>query len=425
MNKKYKFNNYNPHEGQREFHKACRNLDNKTIIVLSSIRSGKTLSLIYEIIRDSWNSHMPVGVGNLVVAPTMRMLDELLETPIVNTLRECGLLLSHSITGHKAVLKNGNVIFFRGAENYDTIRGLNILNAYVDEACMIAKEALDVIKGRLLLMNGKLVLSTTPRGYSNHIYREFYSPDANKQFTEIKYKLTDNPVITQESIDRLLKDYDPLLARQELYAEWVPLTDTVVFYSFSDSNILPADTQIAINRDYQIHVGLDYNIGINAYVVMQKIDDCIYVLDESVGTTNTVETGNKIIRDYGAQHLWVIDDASGNTRQQGSGQTNRQILRQCGIQNIASNTSNPRRAERFANSNAWLKNALGQNRVFIHPRCKKLIEELRTYSYKKGSEETDDRGGTIGHITDAFSYCIWHLSGGRTPSIKPKTKLFN
>jgi len=407
---------YKPHKNQLKFHQACADKANKTIIIISSIRSGKSLSLINEIIKDSWNASMPSDTGNLVCAPYYRQTEEILEQPIVEKLQRCGLLQEHNYSKHRTILKNGNKIYFRSLDNYDSIRGLNVWNAYVDEGAMVSREAIDVVRGRLLTHNGKLVIASTPKGFNNYLYEDYFAPNSTKSFTRIKYNLRDNPLITEEAIFELRSNYDEKTAQQELDGEFVALTENAVYYAFSDNNIkpLPQPDRYA----YKLYVGVDYNIGINAYVVCQKINNIIYVYDEGYGSATTSDLGRDIVSKYDPINLIVIDDTSGNSRQQADGVTNRQVLQQCGIRNISSNTSNPKREARFANTNAWLKNALGKNRLFIDPKCKKLIAELREYTYKKNSVETDDRYGKVGHLTDALGYVVYQLSGGSIPPEK-------
>jgi len=134
------------------------------------------------------------------------------------------------------------------------------------------------------------------------------------------------------------------------------------------------------------------------------------------GAKTTIDLANEIVTRHDTINLWVIDDASGNSRQQADAVTNRQILKRAGIRNIDERKSNPPVEQRFANTNAWLRNARGECRIFIDPKCKNLINELRTYSYKKSTGEPDDRGNTVGHITSAFSYAVYGITGGLIPS---------
>ncbi len=407
---------YFPHRNQILFHKACEDESNKTIIIISSIRSGKSLSLINEIIRDSWNAPMPSDTGNLVCAPYYRQMEEILEQHIVAKCQACGILQEHNYSKHRTILKNGNKIYFRSLENYDSVRGLNVWNAYVDEGAMVSKEAIDVVRGRLLTHNGRLIIASTPKGFNNYLYEDYFAPTSTKLFKHIQYNLRDNPIITEEAIEALRANYDEKMASQELDGIFLSLDEDAVYHAFTNANIKPLPEPDRFN--HRLYIGIDYNIGINAWVAVQKINNIIYVYDEGYGAKTTTDLGREITSKYDSIQLWVIDDASGNTRQQADGVTNRQILKQCGIRNIAEKKSNPHVDQRFANTNAWLKNSRGECRIFIDPKCKKLISELREYSFKKNSGDTDDRYGAMGHITDAFSYAVYELTGGTIPPQK-------
>ncbi len=66
---------------------------------------------------------------------------------------------------------------------------------------------------------------------------------------------------------------------------------------------------------------------------------------------------------------------------------------------------NPAPIDRFAACNAVFKNALGDVRCFIDPRCKHLVVDIKNRGYKKGTIESDDKGDG-GHASDAMGYPI-------------------
>ena len=68
---------YIPHPGQLELHRAI----DKEILVVSSIRAGKSYGIIYDAIVSAWNN--PTNWGILITAPTYRLVDSVLERPIV------------------------------------------------------------------------------------------------------------------------------------------------------------------------------------------------------------------------------------------------------------------------------------------------------------------------------------------------------
>jgi phage terminase large subunit len=381
----------------------------REVVVIAPIRSGKTRSLIHDICRQSWNNAS--GFGTLVCAPTYRDLYVLLEKPTLDKLTSYGLLAKdgHNWTLHETRLRNGNTIYWRSANEPDKLRGLNVSECYFDEMTLCDKEAVDIARGRLLLTNGQLKMVGTPKGTASWVYRDYFSPEASLGDTEIiRYEITDNPLITSEAIDRLKAKYDPLLFRQEVMAEWVNLTESRVYYSFAEANVRPCKKLAG----YPVYVGLDYNIGVNAYVVFQQPSSReLLVVAEGYGAKTTQDLAARILAEWGAQ-VTIIDDASGNTRQQGDGKTNRQLLAQAGLANITSYTRNPVRLNRYANTNAHFCNGLGNRRLFIDPSCKRLISELNTLCYKPGRDEPDTQGGVAGHISDALGYGVWWISGG-------------
>lgn len=409
---------YTPTRNARFMHESPA----KETLVIAPSRSGKTRSLIWDVVKETWNSSD--SFGTLVVAPTYRDLYVLVEKPTVDLLLSLGMLdkNGHNWSLHETTLRNGSTIYWRSAEDPERLTGMNVGRAYGDEFCLWKPEALEEIRVRLLLSNGPLKLYSTPRGTSNWGFLEFFHPDsAIKLPLEhgagswdvgktrlVRYDIRDNPHITQEAIDELASRLDPLTFRQNVFAEWVNLTEDRVYYAFDSANVRPCK----MLQGYPVYVGVDYNIGINAYVVFQQPSSReLYVIAEGYGAKTTQDLAARLLADWGNQ-ITIIDDASGNTRQQGDGKTNRQLLQQAGIHNITAYTKNPNRVNRYANTNAHFCNGLGNRRLFIDPACKRLIHELNSLCYKSGRDEPDTLGGVAGHISDALGYGVWWISGG-------------
>jgi len=384
---------------------------------------------------NAWNNPVGYKWAWLMAAPTYRMLEEIIERPMVSKFIEMGLMVEHNSnswedghnrTAKRSILKNGNIIYYRSMDDPDlALSGLDIAGIHADEGCLISEYGWDMLKGRLLLSNGPLTVGLTPKGMGNHVYRNYFGPDRkdHPHLEVFRYKQLDNPEITADAVARARADYDPLLAAQELDGEWVNLTQNAVYYSFTEANnVLPVDAKI--NPALPVYVLIDYNIGINAYLVVQRNPRTreIIVIDEGYGARTTRDLGNRIKQLYGTR-VFIIDDATGKNRQQSDGQTNRQTLQQCGLWNITSNESNPHRLDRYANVNAHCENGIGDHHLKISPRCKKLIEEMKALAFKPGTDRVETHDGTAGHITDALGYGTYYLSGGlaawsRKPTVK-------
>lgn len=408
----YYLSNYIPHPGQKKLHEATE----KEVLVVSSIRSGKSYAIIHDVIVSSWNNK--TGHGILVTAPTYRLLEAITERPIVNKLEQLGLLKEHSFTRHQTTLKNGNTIYFRSLDDPDeAIRGLNISKAYIDEASYASKYAINIVKGRLITTNGQLILICTPNGMNNHIYTDYIStkrPDVKY----IKFNLTDNPIISKEAITRLYASYDPLLAAQELEGKFINLTQHSVYHAFNPSATVGTYPE---TKGEQVYVGADFNLDINSWIALQRMpNNTLKVIYEGSGAKTTGDMGYQILKKFNDSVI-IIPDQSGGFRLAGTAQTHFQLLRQSGIKTIIEKRKNPEINKRLAVTNAALTNALGQHRVFIDRSCISLVKELSTLSYKKGTSIIDTRGEEVGHITSAFSYAVFHLmheSVGTTEVIK-------
>lgn len=397
----YLIEDYTPHKNQALLHR-CKA---KEILVISSIRAGKTYGIMYDAIKSAWNND--TGHGILVTAPSYRLLKAVLETPMVGLLKRYGLLSNYNGSDHEATLKNGNIIYFRSLEEPDTaVRGLNISKAYIDETSLCKKYAVDLVKGRLVTTNGTLVMITTPKGTDSWIYEDYIeNKEKHPDTAHITFNIFDNPIITEESVERYKESLDPLMFDQEILGLWVNLLTDRIYHCFSEENVkvIPRDPNLPI------YIGVDFNLGVNAWTVFQKrADNTIVMLDEGHGTTTTGDLGRQILERYGSGAI-VIPDATGSNKLQGDASTHFQLLRQAGVSNIVENRSNPKRTLRYANVNALLLNGKKQRRLFINPKCKKTLAEIRKLAYKKGS--TDFKPAFDPHFTDSVGYAMFYLTG--------------
>ena len=112
-----------------------------------------------------------------------------------------------------------------------------------------------------------------------------------------------------------------------------------------------------------------------------------------------------------------MGDASGNSRTTKSARTDYELIRRAFQQHpeyrleTRTNTSNPAVKDRVNTMNAMLCDASGERHVFIDPRCRELIKDLRQVRWKR-----DNAGNPLGdldksdakrtHTSDALSYCV-------------------
>jgi len=390
----------------------------KEILVLAPIRSGKTLSIVFEAATVAWNNEL--DGGTFIGAPTYGMLRPLLMRPILSILERAGLIAEKNLSNGEARLKSragfsdeSRWIFFRSLEVPDHYRGLTVGPAFVDEAAYCQRYSIDILRERQLTTDGPLYMATTPKGRQNWVYNDYFAPGAEHRddpyFKYVRYSIYNNPRITKKAVERLRMKFDKRLAAQEIDAEFIDLFEDLVYYAFHEVNV----GRYKFNPNIPVYVGLDYNVGINAWCAVQRIGPATWaVVDEGEGLLSTKEVGRDLLDRFGPE-VNVIDDASsGNARQQGDGRTNRQILAQVGIKHIASNTRNPLVQRRVTVVNACFEDGLGNNHLFIDENCVGTINELSTITYKEGTVKVDDQQRKRGHRTDALGYAVMWVTGG-------------
>ena len=101
------------------------------------------------------------------------------------------------------------------------------------------------------------------------------------------------------------------------------------------------------------------------------------------------------------------DPASKQRKTSAGGFTDISILKNAGF-NIRVRNNHPLIRDRINSVNAKLKNAKGDNSLFIDKKCKNVIKSLERQIYKEGTTIPDKDSG-YDHMNDALGYMIEYL----------------
>lgn len=390
--KKAILSDYQPHANAKLLH----NSRFEDVVIVASVRSGKTYALMHQVIVDAWNNPTPHPV--LIVAPTRQQLTDIIFRPLYYKLLDYGLidLKAWNKSENIIQLKNGKFIYGRSAEAYERIRGLTLWKIFIDEAALVPKECIDICKSRLLTTGGNLIIATTPRGTNNWVYKDYFDGEKKENIKYIRFNIRDNPTISDEAVEALRNQYDTLTAKQELDGEFVNLYESLVYREFNKD--IHIKNLSEITRD-NLWVGIDWNIGINAAIIGVKNGNKMYIIDEIYHSETVADLANRIVEKYGTD-IYVVTDAMNS-------QSNRILLKQAGLTNIYETKSNPRRIERYNKTNAFFMNANNQTHLWIDKNCVYLIKDLENLCFKKGTDIPDDMNNEFGHASDALSYMLW------------------
>lgn len=228
------------------------------------------------------------------------------------------------------------------------------------------------------------------------------------------YNWSSFSIRSKEELATLMAQMTEKDAEEQLGGVWVD-NEGQVFYAYSDRENVSEHCKY--NPDEKIGVGCDFNVTPMAWVIFHYQNGIFRIFDEIfMKETNTQKTLDELNRRYPVHKKgWVfIGDATGASRKTSAASTDyAQIANDLRFVNseLRFPRSNPAILDRFASTNAAMRNANGVRRVFIHPKCEKLRSDLLSRIYKPGTRELPNESGTdIGHITDALGYAIHKLS---------------
>ena len=148
-------------------------------------------------------------------------------------------------------------------------------------------------------------------------------------------------------------------------------------------------------------IGSDFNVSPTTSIVFQICNGVMYVCDEVwLDVGDTFKLCDALIK-KGVKGGKVFPDSTGKNRKT-SGKSDFDILKENGF--TVQYVHNPLQRDRVNNINRLFTH----DAIIVHPRCKKLINDLSKVQWKNGKlDEGADKKLT--HISDCLGYPAWQL----------------
>ena len=411
-------------------------------VVLAGRRGGKTLLGAVEMLRGAAERK-----GNYYyVAPTYRMAKEIAWDTYKSIIPERWIRKKNE-SNLRIDLINGSVIYLKGSEDPDALRGPALSGVNMDE-CAFQEEYTwnSVISPALSDRNGWALFTTTPspEGTAGWFYElilllknaELADPGLERldpqQWSLYEYTSVQGGNIPLDEIERARKTLAPEVFEREYEAKILSNTGLVVS-CFSMDNI---DSTIEDDERLPLYVGIDFNndpltailaniIKVNGRAVELRIFN-----ELSLKAATTWDLAEVLTREYGGD-CWEDEDAAtrrriitcpdptGKRKQtSGIGVSDHQILRKAGL-TVYAPEAPYNTADKIRAVNAALRTADGEVHTKIHPRCRELIKSFRTLGYAEGTRMPNKKLG-VDHAFDAFGYlCLgkFNLAKGESGTI--------
>jgi hypothetical protein len=369
-------------------------------VICAGRRFGKTHLAISTLLKAALDAP---GRVLWFVAPSYRQAQQI-AWRILKGLMPKGNALKWNETDLSVELKNGSIIALRGADNYDSLRGVGLDGLVLDEYADMQESAWsEVLRPALSDKRGWAMFIGSPKGF-NHFHalwtRAHVLDDTWQAF---QFTTLDGGRVPPDEIDAARVELDPRSFRQEYEASFESMTG-LVYQNF--------DRKVHIREDLKdnggpLLIGLDFNVTPCSAVVGVRAGDQLHVFDEiNLNNSNTQRMADEIKRRYPNRQINVYPDPSGKARKTsaGIGDTDFSILKAAGFRVIAPQSA-PRVTDRINEVNALFTNAKDEHRLFISKACPKLIHCLEGLTFREETMEPDKRLG-LDHALDALGYLV-------------------
>lgn len=329
-------------------------------------------------------------------------------------------------------LKNGSVIELRGADNPDNLRGVKLMGLVVDEIASIRNWKwlwMEVLRPTLTDYEAPALFISSPKGY-NHFYDLYEEGQKEGQYKSWRFTSYDNPTIKKSEIDLAKDQLPPDVFSQEYMANFVRFTGLVYKEFDPIKHVRVFDHDKNVKGEYLF--GLDFAVrGFTASSPLWiPTSGVIHILDNYKEESKPAKVHAAAIKEmlklYADFDKYTgYADPAGFMKNQQAGDMLWSLADEYieeGFPLVPANN------KVIAGIN-YMKQLFLQDKIIIHPRCTKLIDELETYSWKEQTEkqagvksEPEEVRKVNDHLVDQARYAIF----SKTPAPqeeKPKPNI--
>ena len=368
-------------------------------VVSAGRRFGKSFLSIWEMARAARHP----GKNIFYIAPSYRQAKQIIWDTLKHELGKRNWIKRVNESDLSVTLKNNSKISLRSADNPDSMRGVSLDMAILDEAAFMKKETwTEVIRPALSDKQGNALFITTPKG-RNWIYDLHTEAKIMDDWSAFQFTTIQGGNVLPEEVEAAKRELDEKTFRQEYEATFETYSG-LIYYNFDPlRNVKHSDMEITDRT--LIHAAIDFNVDPMSCALATVQDNHIHIFAEIIlSGSNTYELAEEINTRFPNNRIWAYPDASGQARKTNSNTSDHNILRQAGFV-LKVGRSNPPVVDRIAAVNSSLLSSTGDVKLTIAPKCKQVIKGLNNQVYKEGTRIPDKDSG-FDHTNDAVGYLV-------------------
>ena len=378
-------------------------------VVIAGRRFGKTHLSVRELCKAARLPEKEVWY----VAPTYKQAKMIVFKKLRKKLQDLRWVSKINETNMSFELKNGSTISLKGADNYDSLRGVGLDFLVMDEFADIDPEAwFETLRPTLADKMGSALFIGTPKGMN--WAKDLYDMAAEypEEWASFQYTTEQGGNVSIAEIEAARRSLDSRTFNQEFRATFETFSGRI-FYAFDRKYNVKAYTD---PLPKELHLGVDFNIDPMSAVIGVKTGNTMHIIDEfKIYGSNTEELVEEVKTRYPGHTIIAYPDPAGAQRKTSAGgKTDHTILRTAGFTVKAPHSHNAVR-DGINAVNAKLLSSSGFTTLFFDPKCKYAIECLEKQTYKEGTSIPDKDSG-FDHMNDALRYMVDYLFPIRQPT---------
>jgi len=387
--------------------------------IVGGFGSGKSQSIVYRAMERLKKRKWAVIP---VYAPTYRDLADINIPDFHELFDMYGIKYAWSASNRKMTVKQGvftGEIWFRSMSNPEGIIGYDATDSLSDEVDILKPHKQKIFFTKMIArMRGckdsTAGLATTPEGF-RMMYEWFEKKPIGPL---IRAKTTDNHFLPEDYIQTMFNQYDDLLRKQYLDAEFVNVNGMQAYYGFKRSvNHVSNDSFESsygkIDEQPVYCIGMDFNVHKMCAEVFIHVpsDGKVHYFDEIIlkhpGYSDKPQTQimcDIIKTQYPGKKIHVYPDPSAKHRETSATNSDIAILEKSGFR-VYAHAGNPPVRDRLNSANTMF----GKGKATIDTdKCPELTEDLEKCERDKyGEIDKSDESRT--HASDAATYALQFL----------------
>lgn len=363
------------------------------------------------------------GIRALIGRTVLTQLRVTTIKTLLDLFKDCGINQEHytyNQQSNELKFYNGSEIVFRDLQynpsdpNYDSLGGLELTIAFIDEVAQVSRQAYDVVRSLLRYkinehkLKPTLFMSCNPS--QSWLKQEFYLPTIQGTIDEHKIFIqalpTDNPHLPKEYLE-ILRSLPPKQMKRLYLGDWNYETESDSLFDFDEitSSVFKLVPQETDKRYMSVDVarfGTDRSVVViwSGLVVLE-----VYIYTK-LSTTELSSEIRELIQKYGIHPSNIVVDSDGV----GGG-----VADQIRGQNFVNNAS-PLHGQNFSNLKSQCYSKLAElfkeNKISLNVMDPNVIDDLTQELLSVRLKDTDKDNKIAVHSKDEMKKIL-----GKSPDI--------